>query len=160
MDVYSLDEPSLSLSSSVIFDPIRKKWVKATPEERVRQLLLRQLIQGGFPKGLIAVEKSLEKLRRDSPYKRLKRRVDILCFVFQRERTSPLLPLLLIECKKGEADTAALEQVRGYNHHIKAQFIAVAGEKNFLLSSWDCAKMWAFLPTFEELYESGKGSAL
>ncbi len=42
----------------MIFDPIRRKSVADTPEERVRQALLSQMIGPlGFPKGLLAVEK-------------------------------------------------------------------------------------------------------
>ncbi|MCX6328686.1 MAG: type I restriction enzyme HsdR N-terminal domain-containing protein [Bacteroidia bacterium] len=55
-----------------IFDPIRKKFVRLTPEEWVRQNFVRYLIQEGkYPPGIIGIEVM-------SGYNNLKKRVDIL----------------------------------------------------------------------------------
>ena len=71
-----------------IFDVIRKKYVLLTPEEWVRQNLLHYLIlQQGYPKGLISVEKEIK-------VGGLKKRYDIV--VYDRERR----PWMLIECKE------------------------------------------------------------
>ena len=46
-----------------IFCEWRKRWVRLTPEEWVRQQLLHRLVeQLGYPASLIAVEVPLEKL--------------------------------------------------------------------------------------------------
>ena len=48
-----------SENGTEIFDLIRKKFVHFTPEEWVRQHLLKYLIEKKFPASLIAVEKEL-----------------------------------------------------------------------------------------------------
>src|SRR5436853_621908 len=102
-------------SQNKIFDPVRKLWVVATPEERVRQTLIVHMISSlGYPKELIAVEAYL---------KECERRIDILCY--GRGKTA-LFPLLIVECKQKKLDKEALEQVLGYNYHAGAHFIAVA----------------------------------
>ncbi len=43
-----------------IFDPLRKKWVRLTPEEWVRQNFLQYLLQTKqYPASLIAIEKEI-----------------------------------------------------------------------------------------------------
>ena len=58
-------EITASLSLSELYDPIREMWVAATPEEEVRQRLIALMIHSlGFPRGLLAVERSLDHLCR------------------------------------------------------------------------------------------------
>jgi hypothetical protein len=57
----NLPEYSFSIrgseDSEMIFDPIRKKYVKLTPEEWVRQNFVQYLIhEGNYPPGLIGIE--------------------------------------------------------------------------------------------------------
>lgn len=96
-----------------LHDPIRKMWVAATPEEQVRQFILKQLLGQGYPEGLIAVEKA----------KLSGRRVDIL--VYQKKK-GELQPYLLVECKAHKLNQATIDQVIGYNYHIQAPYIAIA----------------------------------
>jgi hypothetical protein len=43
--------------SEMIFDPVRRKWVKLTPEEWVRQNFIQYLVyEGKYPPGLISIE--------------------------------------------------------------------------------------------------------
>ena len=56
----------------MILDPVRRKYVKLTPEEWVRQNFVQYLItEGKYPGGLIGIEVM-------SKYNDLKKRVDIL----------------------------------------------------------------------------------
>jgi hypothetical protein len=92
-----------SLFSSTLYDPIRLKQVADTPEERIRQALLAQMLGNlGFPKGLLAVEKKIATGRR----------IDILAYMSKEQ---DLQPLLLVECK-AEAiyAEASFRQALGY----------------------------------------------
>lgn len=138
-------------SKSSLNDPIRKKKVPATMEEKVRQWLLAQMIGPlGFPKGLISVEKKLSSFDSSIP-KNLERRVDIIVFYKQKEN---LLPLLVVECKE---DVSLLQQaedqVFGYNEWILAPFVAVS-------APFEIKTFWKegsnryhvpFLPPYQEL---------
>ncbi len=87
----------------------------ATPEEQVRQGLIRHLIDDlGFPPELLAVECGLNE-----------RRTDLVAY---ERRAEDLAPLLLIECKAVALNDAAMHQVLGYNHHLKAKFVALVNQ--------------------------------
>lgn len=112
---------------------IRGNWVRATPEERVRQALLWHMIESlGYPKQLIAVEQSLKKL----PYasytseKPPSRRADVLCYL------PTLAPLLLMECKALDISTKCQRQLIGYNCYVKAPFIGFATPSQLILGSY------------------------
>lgn len=88
-----------------IFDIIRGRYVSLTPEEWVRQHLLHfLLVDRSYPKGLIAVEKSLKVGTLD-------KRFDLL--VYNREHH----PILLAECKAPEIplDQLVFDQAARYN---------------------------------------------
>ncbi|MBP1672456.1 MAG: hypothetical protein H6Q25_271 [Bacteroidetes bacterium] len=98
-----------------IFDPVRKKWVLLTEEEKVRQYCIHQLInRHRFPVTLMAVEKQI-------PLNGLTKRYDIV--VFNRSGH----PYLVIECKAPSVklDQSVLEQVARYNATLKAEIIGV-----------------------------------
>lgn len=118
---------------------IRKKQVADTPEERVRQTLLRKMVaELGYPKGLISVERGVGC-----------RRADIVCY------TKEMSPLLLIECKAGPLNDAAIRQALGYNGKIKAPFVAIANANEAITFWFEGEKSVSvpFLPVFKELYE-------
>lgn len=78
-----------------IFCDWRRKWVRLTPEEWVRQQLLHRLVeQFDYPASLIAVEQSIT-------VGEAKKRCDAV--VYDRQMS----PILIIECK---AETVALTQ--------------------------------------------------
>lgn len=131
----SLNEISLKLQETVaegreeLFCRIRRTWVAATPEERVRQAVLTLLIERlGFPSSLLSVEKEFRGLPHLKSMSRLlpRRRADILCFTSSSEGVRPLL---LVECKANEITSKALTQVLSYNLFIEAAYVAVSNAR-------------------------------
>lgn len=99
----------------MIFDPVRQKYVRLTPEEWVRQHFVQYLIRDrGVPRGLVAIERGFT-------YKRLSRRADVV--VYDRQGA----PLLMVECKAPavEIGQAAFDQVTRYNSAVGARYLVV-----------------------------------
>jgi len=97
-----------------IFDEVRKRWVRLTPEEWVRQNFVQYLIQKEmYPSSLIGVEKEL--LLND-----IKKRCDLL--VYKND-----LPVMLIECKEMDVDLSehVLKQVLIYNIAMPVEYLCV-----------------------------------
>lgn len=97
-----------------IFDPLRKKWIRLTPEEWVRQNFLQYLIQVmEYPTALIAIEKEIQ-------IGELKKRFDIL--VFKDDR-----PWLLIECKEMNVpiNETVMEQLLRYQITVQADYLII-----------------------------------
>ncbi len=97
------------------FDPIRKKYIVATPEESVRQLLTLYLLEDcAYPKNNISVEKMLI-------INGLRKRFDILIY---DEHTKPFL---IIECKAPyiPLDDEVLRQAAVYNFELRAPYLVV-----------------------------------
>lgn len=115
-----------------LFDPIRKAWVKATPEELVRNQLIHNLVNKlGFPAELVVVEKGLRQmphLKIEDGMKVPARRADLVCFARGIHPHLNLDPLLLVECKAVEITPQVIRQVTGYNHFLRAHFIAVVNQ--------------------------------
>jgi hypothetical protein len=110
-----------------LFDPIRRRFVEATPEEKVRQALIEKMVRElQFPKGLLAVERAIFDLPQARRAVDSGRRIDLLSFACHVHPEHEVFPLLLIECKQGRT-RAAKEQVIGYNDEVGAPFVAVAG---------------------------------
>jgi len=98
-----------------IWDPARKKFVRITPEEMVRQLLIQYLIQDrSYSFSLISVEKTLSIQNRT-------KRFDLL--VYNHETN----PFILIECKspKVKIDQTVLDQVAHYNRKLRVPYLIV-----------------------------------
>lgn len=128
-----------------IYDPIRDKWVEATPEEKVRQKWIEVMIRHlKFPKNLIAVEK---KILVSSSVRRL----DLL--VHYLNKSEELCPLLLIECKASPLDNKALLQLSGYQMTTKAPYFALANEDAIKVGylAEGGYKELSFLPDYEQL---------
>jgi hypothetical protein len=120
------------------FDEVRRCWVAATPEESIRQKVLKKMIHAlGFPKELIVVEKELKELPHLPVCDLPQRRIDILCYGKEIHSEHSLYPLLLIECKKDRIDEKAIDQLIGYNTHVKAYFLALAGQEEELFGYLD-----------------------
>jgi hypothetical protein len=123
-----------------IFDRVRKVWVAATPEERVRQALLAQMVDVlGFPRHTLLVEQELKALphlaRAKDPIP--DRRADLICLAQGIHPEFPLYPLLLIECKDKQIDQKAVDQVIGYNCFVRAPFLAIAAQGQIQMGHWD-----------------------
>jgi hypothetical protein len=99
----------------MILDNIRKKYVKLTPEEWVRQNFVMYLInEGKYPAGLIAVEVM-------SKFNNLKKRVDILV----HDRNGK--PVMLVECKSPDVkiNDKVFDQIVCYNMGFRVPYIIV-----------------------------------
>jgi hypothetical protein len=99
----------------MILDPIRRKYVRLTPEEWVRQNFIRYLIDAGkYPQGLIAVEVM-------SDYNKLRKRVDVLI----HDRSGR--PVMIVECKSWDVklDEKVFDQIVCYNMGFRVPFIVV-----------------------------------
>jgi hypothetical protein len=138
-----------------LYDPLRQKQLVKTPEEVIRQNLVRHLVDVlGYPSSLLIIEKELARLphlQHLALSQFPKRRADILAY-FKKTETQTLEPLLLIECKATPLNPQFAQQVIGYNAHVKAPFIALANGKQVLTGFFDqSAGMYRFekgLPTF------------
>jgi len=87
-----------------IFDVVRKKWVRLTPEEWVRQNMLQYLLQvKKYPAPLLAVEKEIQ-------LGELRKRCDIVVY-------KDAQPWMIIECKEMDVplSEAVLMQIVRYN---------------------------------------------
>lgn len=108
-------EVALHRNKPHLFDPARKKWVVATPEEWVRQHVIRYLAENlGYPLSHMAVECSLK-------LNRLAKRADIVVYDHQFK------PVILVECKAPtvKMDVKVLEQVARYNLVFRVPFLFV-----------------------------------
>lgn len=111
--------------------------MERTPEEVVRQRLI-QYMHGecGFPKSLIAVEKSLKEMPHLGTLPLSKeRRIDIVCFAHNIHPKHAVYPLLLAECKAENITPKAVEQALGYNSQIGAPFVLLACPQELRLYS-------------------------
>jgi len=96
-----------------VFDPVRRKYVKQTPEEEVRQMMLRTLVEeSGVPIGFMAVEYAIRLYGMD-------KRCDIVVF-------SPQLnPLMIVECKARHIPLSqqVMSQAASYNIKLKVPYL-------------------------------------
>lgn len=99
----------------MILDPLRKKYVRLTPEEWVRQHFVQYLVRDrGYPPALIAVEMAFT-------YQGMARRADVVVHDRQGQ------PLLMVECKAPgvEIRQATFDQVARYNLVVQATYLVV-----------------------------------
>ena len=98
-----------------LFDPVRKKEVRLTPEEWVRQNFIRYLHhEKECPLSLMQVEKEFS-------WNGLSLRSDLLVF------SSSVEPLMIVECKAPEVklDNAVFEQIARYNLKYRVPYLLV-----------------------------------
>ena len=110
-----------------IFDEIRKKFIILTPEEWVRQHVVRFLLEEKkYPKSLMNVEKVLK-------VNGLRKRYDVV--VFNPDGSI----LVLVECKAPEIKTAqaTFDQIARYNMTLKAQYLMVTNGLNHYFCQMD-----------------------
>lgn len=101
--------------SEVIFDPVRRRYVKLTPEEWVRQNFMQYLIrEGGYPPGLMGVEIMFRM-------NRLRRRTDILIHTRNGE------PVMIVECKSPDVplNDEVFDQISTYNMKYRIPYLVV-----------------------------------
>jgi hypothetical protein len=137
-----------------LFSP-NKRGIPQQSEEELRQALIEQMVlQLGYPRALLAVEKKISQLPHLAffPEKLPNRRVDILAYAVDKEKK--LHPLLLIECKKECFSFKETQQLFGYNYYVEAPFIAlVARKKTAFFSCTDSKVVQNILPSYDSLLQ-------
>lgn len=123
----SIDFPSHTLKikqeqgKEYIFDTVRKKWLRLTPEEWVRQNFLQYLLQEKkYPASLIAIEKEIK-------LGELKKRCDLVIYQSQK-------PWMVIECKEPGTSLKDIvwEQVLAYNITLQVAYIIITNGNDTL----------------------------
>ncbi len=129
----------------MILDPVRRKYVKLTPEEWVRQNFVQYLInEGKYPAGLLGIEVFFR-------LNKLKRRIDILV----HNRIGQ--PVLIVECKAPEVkiDEAVFEQIATYNFKYKLPYLIVTNGLHHYACKFDHDKMkfeyLLVIPVYEDI---------
>jgi predicted type IV restriction endonuclease len=100
---------------SEIFDTIRRKWLVLTPEEWVRQHMVRHLVEDlGYPAGRTGIETGFE-------WKGVSYRADIIV----HERSGEAF--IVAECKAPDVriNQRAFNQIGQYNQAIEARYLVV-----------------------------------
>ncbi|MEJ8843251.1 type I restriction enzyme HsdR N-terminal domain-containing protein [Lacibacter sp. H375] len=117
----------------LIFDDLRKQWLRLTPEEWVRQNLIQYMLQvKHYPAAFIGIEKEIV-------LGELKKRFDVL--VYDRNHQ----PWMMIECKAMDVELTekVLEQIIRYNMSVPVIYLVISNgtytyawvkEKNRLIS--------------------------
>lgn len=120
-----------------IFDILRKKYVRLTPEEWVRQNFIKYLIEKKkFPSGLISVEMSVNINNQNQ-------RSDIVVFNKQAK------PIMIIECKAPNVKITqkTMEQAARYNWNLKVEYLVVTnGKSHFICKINHSENNYEFLP--------------
>ena len=149
MKLLNLPEYSFRITGEegkeMILDHLRKKFVKLTPEEWVRQNFVQYLIhEGKYPPGLLGIEVL-------SRYNKMKRRVDILIHNRSGE------PVMIVECKAPEVkiDDKVFDQIVCYNMGFQVPYIVVTNGLDHYACKINLAdKKYDFLlaiPLYEDL---------
>jgi hypothetical protein len=119
-----------------VFDPLRKKFVKLTPEEWVRQHMVNYMTQHrSFPPSLIGVEVRLR-------YNSLKKRSDIVAFDRNGE------PLLVVECKAPSVELTqeVIYQIAMYNRALAGRYLVVSnGLVHYICQLDSAGSTWSYL---------------
>jgi hypothetical protein len=105
----------------------RKKKLKLTPEEWVRQHVLHYLISSkAFPIGLIASEYAIQ-------VNGLSRRCDLVVFNRKGE------PIMIVECKatKVEINEKTLHQIAQYNFQLNVDLLLLTNGLHYVLCQID-----------------------
>lgn len=128
-----------------VFDFIRKKYIRLTPEEWVRQNFIKYLVEiKTYPVGLIGVEQKL-------PGNDQNFRTDIVIF------SKSAKAIMIIECKseKIKINQDVFDQAAKYNFQFKADYLAVTNginhyicKLNYQEKSYDFLKE---IPDYKEL---------
>jgi len=129
--------------SDYIWDPLRKKSVRNTPEEQVRQWFISVLHEGmGVPEHMMGSEVALRHGAKEY-------RADIIVY----DRSAK--PVMVVECKRPEVtlDQEVVDQALRYNNELDVKYIVITnGGKTFIFERSDGG--WAFMqkaPLWEEM---------
>ncbi len=123
--IYSNDDKNI-----LILDELRKKFLKLTPEEWIRQNFVKFLINNlKYPASFIKIE---QKIKLDN----LTKRCDIIIY------DKNLYPYMVVECKntKVEISQMVINQIGVYNSKLKAPFIVITNGNNHIIFNTDFDK--------------------
>ena len=110
-----------------IYDPVRRKWIVASPEEIVRQLFIQHLhVDLQYSLANMSVEKQIV-------YGGFKKRFDLVV------NHSSGNPMIIIECKSYEIPItqSVLDQAANYNFILHAPYLAVTNGRTTLIAKID-----------------------
>jgi hypothetical protein len=129
---------------SYIFDTTRRKWVRLTPEEWVRQNFVQYLaVEKHFPVSLMALERSLR-------FNQQTFRADVVVFSTSGN------PLLVVECKAPEVKITqkVFDQIVRYNFEFQVDFMIVTNGLNHFCCKIDKSNQtYEFLKEIPEYHE-------
>ncbi len=152
-----LESLNLKNKDTHIFCQVRNKHLPALPEECVRVNILAHLVNAlGYPAGCIAIERELASMPHLNgvPHPLPQRRADVVCFAKDNEGDGNLFPLLLIECKSVKLTRKMENQVVGYNHFLKAAFVALVNQQEVRIGWFDHARgEYQFIPALPSYME-------
>ena len=140
---YAFEIGSDEAGRKVIYDPVRRRFVRLTPEEWVRQHLVRYLVEDrSFPAGYAVVEKGFR-------YAGTPVRADVI----MHDRKGR--PVLMGECKAPEVRVteAVFEQLARYNSVIQARYLVATNGRTHFCCEHGAGGGFHFLselPLFEE----------
>ena len=128
---------------TLVFDPLRKKYVMLTPEEEVRQKTIHHLVENlAVPAGLLAVEYSIRVNGMD-------KRCDAVVF------GNDMQPLMIVECKAPAVKITqkALEQAVRYYSALHPRFLLLFNGKDCLCFKVQGNTLQAMdhLPDYQEM---------
>tara|TARA_B100001758_G_C18242413_1_gene521305 strand:+ start:329 stop:775 length:447 start_codon:yes stop_codon:yes gene_type:complete len=116
-----LNLPNVALKTKLVdgttqvFDVVRKKYFKLSPEEWVRQHFIHYLnTEKNYPFGLMKVEKMVK-------YNNLSTRADII--IYNREGK----PYMIVECKSSDTKITqdVFDQISRYNFNLRVKYLVV-----------------------------------
>lgn len=135
----------------LIFDVVRRRYVRLTPEEWVRQHFLHYLMDHlAYPRALVRLEQGVR-------YNRLQHRADILVY----DRAAK--PLLLVECKAPHVSLKhdTWGQIARYNASINARLLAMTNGLQHACWQLDYAQgnhiLLPSIPSFDALVKTDSG---
>lgn len=135
----------MHMQSDWIWDPLRRKSVRCTPEEEVRQWFISVLHEGmKVPEHMMGSEVSFRHGAKDY-------RADIL--VYDRSAR----PVMIVECKRPqvELDQEVVDQAIRYNNELDVKYIAITnGIKTFMFKR--TMEGWEFIqkaPLWEDMLQ-------
>jgi len=136
MTMPQLNLPNAALKTKLVegttqvFDVVRKKYFKLTPEEWVRQNFIYYLnIEKNYPMGLMGVEKMIK-------YNNLQTRADII--LYNKEGN----PTMIVECKAPDVKITqdTFNQIAKYNFKLKVNFLVVTNGMQHFCCEMDYEK--------------------
>ena len=121
MDFSKLNLPNVALKTKLVdgttqvFDVVRKKYFKLSPEEWVRQHFIHYLkSEKKYPFGLMKVEKMVK-------YNNLSTRADIIIYNIEGK------PHMIVECKSSDTKITqdVFDQISRYNFNLRVKYLVV-----------------------------------